>query len=689
MKHKKLLVSILSFFLILTFNTGCKGATSTGSLKINITTNLNENTERTIIPEGATIDIVQYEITGQGSENDKKFSVTVNKPSYLIKGLEQGDWLINVIGKNKEGVDIAEGFELVKISNKPSSVRIVLNNLVGAGIISLNFSWDQTKIQNPTLQLELKGQNGYEKEEIPTIIDYENGRATFEKQIRSGSYVLYAKLLDGSTQITGGVEAIRVIPNKTSEGNIYFNIDNKEVDNDSSNPLIIKNKTGLPLPCKITNVPKKITLNKTIKPVLVAKDNTPLSGYNIIWYLDGDLIGSGENCSFTANLGEHRIDVVAENKDVIGGTSSSSFNFSVILDSPAYIPRCIKTIQKGDSDLNLGNNMQISFLNDGKLLLYCGDSQTLQIARIINNNLEVVKTYENRGTMPLTAVNDVQCCKTNNKVYITEQASKSTSIYDYSYNNLSRNYTNNDFDKLTSSPGNIFIREYDFFVDDPKSSNFRQYLLDPASMEDDKKYANCSAYNNNDNNFTCEQGEISPDKTSICRSSSTGHTSFSFICKDVENLRVIPYAIEGPKYSSNEKLCAAALYWNKFIIGSTNKIDLYKIPNGNLCDFEMKDSLTGGINGIPKFNRINDFVYLTKKSSHDSSKVIDKLYALSCSKNSILVFNADEDSDKLQYIGKEYLEDFIPTEGCISQNKEYLVVVSNSSKALKLFRINY
>jgi hypothetical protein len=691
MNKKIILATVIAITAISSLFMSCDNEAPTSSIELNITSyeNTNKDLQRTIIPTGVPLEIVEYKVVIMDENLNNLFEDTINCNKCTIADLPLGFLYISIQGKNTDGTIIAQGATEMQLTALPSAINVELTQCSGLGGIELNFTWNPDCIKDPTLEAELTHPNGDVERITPQNAIYNEGKATynFQKQ-KAGSYTIAVRLLDGNTNVAGCVEAIRVIDKKVSAKTIHLNISTtSDVSEKKNSPLIITDKTGTPLSCIITNVDSNIAYNSTIRPILVAKDSTPLTDYNITWYIDGIVIGSGNNCAYKPTLGKHRLDVVVENKEMQASKSSCNFIFECSSNTPYFVPTLVNTIKNKTDDVNVGRGMDLCFLPDGKLLLYCGEYETLQICRIVNDSLEVIKTYKNSITMPLTRVNDIKACYKNNKVFVSEDATNTITAYDYSYNQLTPIYGDNTYNNKATKLGNITIRAYDIFVDDPNSCAFRQYLLNPQTDEEQQEFSVSYAYNSRMGNFNCHTASISPDLRGILRTSTNGYTSFANLIKGVEDLSIIPYSLIGPTFPINEEINGAALTYNKFIIGSMNKLTYYTVPSFNTMGYELKTTIEGGENKISNFKSVADFAFFTNLSKIDASNIVDKLYVVTKNSNTILTFEVNENDFKLTLLGKVDLATFIPKEAAISPNQENMIIVSSTGNTLKLLKI--
>ena len=475
--------------------------------------------------------------------------------------------------------------------------------------------------------------------------------------------------------------------NKTSEGTIYFNIDeNQTTNNNNDIPIVLNNKSGVPITCYIDDVPQVVSYNQEIFPTLKEENNIPLSEFNIDWYLDGSLIGSGLDCSFKPKIGSHRLDVIIDNGD-IGSISSAHKDFNVKINAPSYLPKVIATIENGENGFYIGNKMIIRFLPDNKIISYCKDTHTLQICRLINNSVEVIKTYNNSYEMPLSNVIDIQVDIARNRVFISEQSTNTISIYDYSFNKLTKYFSDNTYHKYAKNFGQIFIRPTDFLVFDYLGDSYREYKIDPKL--DSKFFAIAMVNNPDDITYHCTKGLMSPNQDSVAFASDTGYVSLAYNVPNYSNYLL--RASDPLQYNPNEILVAGALNWKTFIAGAQNRIIVGELDSeDSIYATTLKETKTyvSGTQGLPEFSSVTNFIYYLDYDNLTNKNTLEKVYALCKESNSLLAFDVNQTSLELTYFGKEDLIDFSPTDGVLSQDKETLILTGDNEKCIKICKIH-
>ena len=312
--------AFMAFLLIVVaLLSSCEQGQSHATLRVNL------RKDRSIVPAGYPLEIESYRITGDGP-GDESFSIETNKETISLEGLVIGEWSILAEGLNSQKDVLVTGSTTHRLSVTNGSCTIVLEDLTGEGSLEIVLLWDPVRINNEaSIELELTPQYG-EKEtrnlEL-TSFDTEAGRATYTGSgYASGSYVLSARLFDGSVQIAGFVEAVRIAGDQTSSGEIEFDLDKYPID---PGTLELEDNTGVPVSCIITGIEDTVEADIPIT-VTIESETDDVSQFIISWYLDGNLIGTGAEVEFTPEVGTHRLDVVASTSKL--GTSGSQLILS-------------------------------------------------------------------------------------------------------------------------------------------------------------------------------------------------------------------------------------------------------------------------------------------------------------------------------------------------------------------------
>ena len=246
MKARTILFSLLAMALVIL--PSCEEGASHATLRVNL------RKDRSIVPLDYPLEIDSYRIAGEGPGSES-FDIETNKESISLDGLVIGEWTITAEGRNSNKDVLVTGTTTHRLSTTNGSCTIVLEDLVGSGTLSIELEWDPDRIvSEPSIELEVTPQYG-EKETRTldlTSMDENAGTASYEGvDYPAGSYVLAARLFDGSVQVAGFVEAVRIVGGETSSGTIVFDLDKFPVE---PGTLDLVDNTGVPVSCTISGL---------------------------------------------------------------------------------------------------------------------------------------------------------------------------------------------------------------------------------------------------------------------------------------------------------------------------------------------------------------------------------------------------------------------------------------------------
>lgn len=380
--------ALILLIAILALSFSCKNEATTTTLRVE----LNKGT-RTIAPNDSSMEITGYRIIPTGPDG-KAISTRYTYYSYCnLENIEFGKWTIEVYGFNSNRVDIAYGREEIVVSSTNNTIRVNVDKLIGKGSLSLTMTWNKDEITSPSLKLYLKSQDSTESErELLPSVTASEGRAQVEATgLAAGSYTLRGELYDNGVKISGFMEAIRISNEKTTKGTIPFEI-TKLDESSGSSTIDISNTTSSPIEVAISGVEKLVSKNTKFTVTLsILTNKVQSSQVKAIWYLDGERIGTGLSCVVdSANIGNHRIDVVVSTSNN-GSTGSSYATFSTVATTKRGTPYSMKLLKS--SDINLGSNILIRFIPNGRLLVASNEMKTLQILSLDSGSPERIKSY--------------------------------------------------------------------------------------------------------------------------------------------------------------------------------------------------------------------------------------------------------------------------------------------------------
>ena len=382
MKARTILFSLLAMALVIL--PSCEEGASHATLRVNL------RKDRSIVPLDYPLEIDSYRIVGEGPGSES-FDIETNKESISLDGLVIGEWTLTAEGRNSNKDVLVTGTTTHRLSTTNGSCTIVLEDLVGSGTLSIELEWDPDRIvSEPSIVLEVTPQYG-EKETRTldlTSMDENAGTASYEGvDYPAGSYVLAARLFDGSVQVAGFVEAVRIVGGETSSGTIVFDLDKFPVE---PGTLDLVDNTGVPVSCTISGLEDTVDADIPVT-VSISADTDDLGSYMIVWYLDGNQIGEGEEATFTPSAGTHRLDVVASTSR-IGTSGSASMNFEAVAITDPGVPSKGNLVESSAS-VPLAGDTTVRFLPDGNVLIISNAKQKVYIATVIRSSLDFIRTY--------------------------------------------------------------------------------------------------------------------------------------------------------------------------------------------------------------------------------------------------------------------------------------------------------
>ena len=390
MKRKIAFCLIVGLLLLLI--TSCNESPKTGNLRVE----LNKG-YKTITPNNSRMDIIGYRIVPTGPDG-KVGSTRYTYYSYCnLENLALGKWKLEAYGFNSDRVDVAYGSTEVNITASDNTALINAHQLVGKGILKLEFTWEAGNVQDPVLKLYLKALNDNENEkELFAAITRSEGKASVtETNLNAGSYSLRGELFDGDKKVAGFMEAIRISNEETTSGVIPLEVEKLDDENNIKPPqsnVDISNTTSTPIEFVIEGVEKVVAKDKSFTAkITVSSKNINLNDIKALWYLDGVQIGSGLSCIIKpTTFGEHRIDVIAStNKQ--GSAGSQFATFSTVTTTKPGMPYSLSQINT--SKVSLGNDNVIRFLPNGRLIIANNEMYTFQLFAIEDEGLRKLRAY--------------------------------------------------------------------------------------------------------------------------------------------------------------------------------------------------------------------------------------------------------------------------------------------------------
>ncbi len=632
--------------------------------------------ERSMLPEDTPLEVSRYTVEGEGPQGTT-FSVMSNTKAIEVEGLLVGSWTIHAVGQNSQGVDLVEGNTTVTLTQQPTEAIIELASLSGKGEMVISVSWDPVKISSPSVELSLTDSEGNTRALVPTVNNLSGGSVTYSGTYDAGSYLFQAKLSSGTIAVAGCAEVVRVVGNRTTEGTISLSLD-KYADVPTSLTLI--DKLGLPVVCTIEGITSTMVAHKPATASLVTNDEQTIE---VNWYLDGQLISSAGECTFTPSSGSHRLDVIAEGA-LLASSGSASISFTATVEGTSGVPVLVSTVEDTADGLHIGLGARVAFLPDGKILLASNQHQTLQVCRIVRDSLEVVHTYSAIDGFNTVDMLELFVDQATYRVAVSDAHTPSLTIYQY--------------DISTSSLTKLFTRGNVYFEDGTKTFTSLQHLaLDKVSgmlyglIPDATHVVKTYLYANS-------ASEVNPNQ----------YAWWLKAYDRFEDLAIAPggkYAALVEATSGLLKICSKNSTQNLFsndqnftsADGSTPYLD-----NISSVTFLNDDNVIFGTdNDVGRFTLSGETwtqsdifsseqydvgpMEGAKTLCHNLSGTL--LYVLSSGSRNITTFSASSPTFELAYLETTNLGDYQPVDMELSPKQDHLAVVSDTNTALMLFMI--
>ncbi len=389
----------------------------------------NEANSRSLLPVDTPLEVSRYAVEGEGPQGTT-FSVMSTTQNLEVEGLLIGNWTITAVGQNSGGVDLVTGQATVNLTPDPSPVTIELDSLAGKGLMSIQLMWNAAHVSAPSLTVTLTDEANNTQTLSPTTNNMEKGSVTFTGHYNAGSYLLNAQLFSGNAPVAGCAEVVRIVGNRTTEGAITLQLDKyANVPSD----LTLVNHLGVPVECTISGISDTVNALQPLTATLTTSDASQIS---VDWYLDGVLVGSDMACTFTPATGTHRLDVIAKGA-LLASSGSASISFTAAVSGESGVPILVNTVPDNTGGMHIGIDAHAAFLSDGKILLASNQAQTIQVCRVVRDTLEVVHTYTTADGFTTSGITDILVDHASNRVVIADSLTPGLTFYEYNITNSS------------------------------------------------------------------------------------------------------------------------------------------------------------------------------------------------------------------------------------------------------------
>ena len=396
---KKFKCTILVLLIIsLLILSGCEETGHTTTLQLRFLTDGGRNAQsrEPVSPDGQGLAITDYTISGEGP-NGKSFDITTSSSQVEINGLSIGTWEIAVAGVNQQGTVLATGNVTHHLTSKDNMVEILLQECVGVGTVSIDFTWEDTLFTGIALDLKLKAQGGdFTTVTTGKTVDPSTASAHYGAQLSNGSYELLYNLYSDGEKLGGGIVAIRILDGMLSSSTIPIVIDKLLPE---ATGLMIRSDVVAPIVGTIEDIGEVVLPNTAVSARFSRVEGGSSSPMEVDWYLDGEFLGSSNPIGFSTFTGSHRLDVIAKD-EVFGSVGSETHAFEASVESLQQVPITVATVTSGDQDANsqpywLSSVADTAFLRDGNLLI--ASTEGLQICSIVKDELVVEQSFSDNG----------------------------------------------------------------------------------------------------------------------------------------------------------------------------------------------------------------------------------------------------------------------------------------------------
>ncbi|MEA5106089.1 MAG: hypothetical protein VB010_01870 [Sphaerochaeta associata] len=653
---------------------GCKEESATRStLQLRMVS--SEANDRSLLPKDTPLEVSRYAVEGEGPQGTT-FSVMSTTQNLEVEGLLIGNWTITAIGQNSGGVDLVTGQATVTLSPEPSPVTIELDSLAGKGLLNIVLRWNAAHVSDPSLQVSLTDEANNTQILTPTTNNMAEGSVTYSGHYNAGSYLLNAQLFSGSAPVAGCAEVVRIVGNRTTEGVIELKLD-KYANVPSGFTLI--NHLGVPVQCTITGISENV---EALKPMTASISTVETGEIAVNWYLDGVLVGSALECTFTPASGTHRLDVIAKGA-LQASSGSASISFTATVNGETGVPILVSTVEDNTGGMHIGIDAHAAFLSDGKILLASNQAQTIQVCRIVRDSLEVVHTYTAADGFITSGITDVLVDHTSNRVIIADSTTPGLTFYEYNIatSSLNKLFTRNnsygyvipgdlrfpyltDLTLLRSSgilyglhPVEAHVVETKFYVNSQENLYTDYYYMKYPAYK--HPYAGMAISD------SATSSALTQKEGSLLRIFRKGSFSVPFT-------NPVEFTSANTPYLSNVEE-VAFLNDNNLMYATDNDVGRFTYANST---WEQMEVYTSDLDGIGSMEGIVQLL---------TDALSNRLYVLT--PDSLLTFNCPSPSYALSHVNTTVLPSYQASRMDVSKNRDMLLLTSESNASLLLFRI--
>lgn len=396
-------IRIFLFALVLVgLVVSCSENPGTTTMKLILSTSSEEG-GRTILPSDSSLmDVTKYTITGTGP-NGKTFTRNTDNSSVDIEGLTIGEWTVTAKGLNREGTVLVSGSKTFRLTATAAPQTIVMDTLVGSGTFSYVLDWSLCDVASPSMDVFLTGPDmDGDEVALAVTLNTETRTATVSETLAAGSYKVRVILKDGSQQVAGLVEAVRISNGTRTSGNHVFHFS----ELGPSTLMYFRDATGTPIKGTLSASGNPASFLGGSSYTYVFSFSEPekvnTEGLTIDWYYDGNLAQGGialdrTGSSYTVEVqnGVHRIDAVVYNR-LLGSTGSAAYTFTVVPDGEIGEMALVNE-SAGSAIPMLDSSTIISPLPSDMFLVVTPNNAKMYVCSVSSGALQIQKTYDSNN----------------------------------------------------------------------------------------------------------------------------------------------------------------------------------------------------------------------------------------------------------------------------------------------------
>ena len=286
-----LLCVLLSLLMML--SSCAEEVSGTGTMTIM----LYQNEDKTLAPDQSVETITRYIVRGSGP-GGKTFTKNSTSSTVVMDGLPLGNWNLSATAYSSKSKELANGSVSVVFNSEQDSFSLGLDRIRGSGSVQIRIEWDSS-LKDVKLEISMWDSSNQKICESSLTPTAGSGYTTWtSSQVPDGSYSVRIGLYSSSSLVCGTEEAVKIVADERTTGNIYLTSD--------SNWETGKNTF------KLEGLTDIMASGQAHTVKLIPQSNiSNLSDYVIYWRLDSVMLDStGTTVTFTPNTGTHVLSAV-------------------------------------------------------------------------------------------------------------------------------------------------------------------------------------------------------------------------------------------------------------------------------------------------------------------------------------------------------------------------------------------